>query len=118
MTALRQASAPAWVETSTRLFTRSRMSKRQFLSDQPAQRLPDHVCRHCVRRHEPIGDVVGHIAGGIPRLRPVALARVAEIKSQGPVLRREITLGPVESPVIAPQPTQEDEWVAVAASSS
>ena len=115
ITALRHGSPPAWVETRTRLCTTPGMAQRQLLGDQAAQRLAHHVRRTRPDRLEPAGHVVGHVGRGVRTIESVALSRVAGVERQGAKSRPKMALRPAECPVVAPQPAQEDERVALAA---
>ena len=111
---MRQASAPACVETSTRLFTSRGWRKANCCATRAPKRLADHVRRARPDRVEPAGHVVGHVGRRVRTIESVGLSRVACVEGQGTEPRCKIALRPAECPVVSPQPTQEDERIAMA----
>ena len=89
------------------------MPQRQLLRHQPAQRLPDHVRRGRGDGVEPAGHVVGHVGRRVRAVGPIAPPGVPRVEAQGPEPRPEVPLRPRERPMIAAQPAQEDERIAL-----
>ena len=114
-TALRQASAPAWVETRARLFTSPGWRSASSWATSPPSDCPTTCAGDRGDGAEPAGHVVGHVGRRVRTIGPVAPPRVARVEAQGPEPRREMPLRPRERPVVAPQPAQEHERIALGA---
>ncbi len=86
------------------------MPQREFLRNQPAQRLAEHVRRGSSRNLlQPIGHIVGHVCRGVRIIPALALPNVVRIKSENPKTGFKIMLGSGESPMIGPKTAQKHE---------